>query len=137
MRAPALFADGVTVEARERAILRDVSFSLEHGERVALIGPNGAGKSTLLRVLAGILQPAAGRVLLDDVPIASLDRRLAEAGRLGFTDVIAPGRALRARGTATVPPAGMRMHEVSSIHEAITTAQRLSRARAGTSGGES
>jgi DNA repair protein RadA/Sms len=70
-------------------------------------------------------------------PIASLDRRLAEAGRLGFTDVIAPGRALRARSSTTTPPVGMRMHEVSSIHEAITTAQRLSRASAGPSRGES
>jgi iron complex transport system ATP-binding protein len=71
---PALAADGVTVEARGRAILRDVTFRLEHGERVALIGPNGAGKSTVLRVLAGILRPTAGRVLLDDVALASLDR---------------------------------------------------------------
>jgi DNA repair protein RadA/Sms len=63
-------------------------------------------------------------------PISSLDRRLAEAGRLGFTDVIAPTRALRARGTPTAVPNGMRMHEVGSIHEAITTAQQLARASA-------
>jgi DNA repair protein RadA/Sms len=61
-------------------------------------------------------------------PISALDRRLAEAGRLGFTDVIAPARALRARATAAIPPAGMRMHEVGSVHDAISTVQRLSRA---------
>jgi DNA repair protein RadA/Sms len=66
-------------------------------------------------------------------PIGSLDRRLAEAGRLGFTDVIAPARALRARGGAASLPAGMRMHEVSSVQEAIRTAQNLSRAVARTS----
>jgi len=71
---PALWVDGVTVEARGRAILRDVSLTLDHGERVALIGPNGAGKSTLLRVLAGVLRPAAGRVELDGTPVGSLDR---------------------------------------------------------------
>jgi iron complex transport system ATP-binding protein len=70
----ALAVDGVTVEARGRAILRDVSLTLHHGERVALIGPNGAGKSTLLRVLAGTLRPTAGRVELDGLPIAGLDR---------------------------------------------------------------
>ena len=74
MSGAALWVDGVTVVARERAILSDVSFRLDHGERVALIGPNGAGKSTLLRVLAGILRPAAGRVELDGTPIAGLDR---------------------------------------------------------------
>ena len=60
-------------------------------------------------------------------PIGSLDRRLAEAHRLGFTDAITPARALRARATTAGPPAGMRIHEVGSILEAITTAQRLSR----------
>ncbi|MDQ1093615.1 ATP-binding cassette subfamily C protein LapB [Xanthomonas sacchari] len=43
------------------------------GERVALLGGNGAGKSTLLRVLAGLLDPHAGRLLLDDVAIAQID----------------------------------------------------------------
>jgi DNA repair protein RadA/Sms len=64
-------------------------------------------------------------------PISSLARRLAEAGRLGFTDVIVPGHALLARATAATPPAGMRMHEVSSLQDAIRTAQHLSRAAAG------
>lgn len=45
-------------------VLRNVSFSLEAGERVALIGPNGAGKTTLLNVLSGLLPSRAGRVYL-------------------------------------------------------------------------
>ena len=73
---------------------------------------------------------AVGEIgLAGDVrPVSSLDRRLAEAARLGFTDAIAPSRALRARGGSPQAPAGMRLHEVSSLHEAITTAQHLSRA---------
>jgi iron complex transport system ATP-binding protein len=70
----ALAADGVTVEARGRAILRDVTLRLEPGERLALVGPNGAGKSTLLRALAGTLRPAAGVVELDGAPVMSLER---------------------------------------------------------------
>jgi ABC-type polysaccharide/polyol phosphate transport system ATPase subunit len=42
--------------------LRDISLSIEHGERVALVGHNGAGKTTLLRVLAGIYPPQQGRM---------------------------------------------------------------------------
>jgi iron complex transport system ATP-binding protein len=70
----ALRTDGVTVEIRGRAILRDVSLAVAGGERIALVGPNGAGKSTLLRVLAGTLVPTAGRVELGGTPLASLDR---------------------------------------------------------------
>lgn len=44
--------------------LRDVSFTVPHGETLAVIGPNGAGKSTLLQVLAGILRPSEGEVWL-------------------------------------------------------------------------
>jgi ABC-2 type transport system ATP-binding protein len=45
--------------------LRDVSFSMVHGESLGVIGPNGAGKSTLLQVLAGILLPSEGVIEVD------------------------------------------------------------------------
>jgi DNA repair protein RadA/Sms len=67
-------------------------------------------------------------------PIGSLERRLAEAQRLGFTDAIAPARALRARSTSPTAPTGMRLHEVSTIHEAITTVQSLTRRSASREG---
>jgi ATP-binding cassette subfamily F protein 3 len=44
--------------------LNGISFELKYGERVALIGPNGSGKSTLLRLIAGQIEPCAGRVRL-------------------------------------------------------------------------
>lgn len=43
-------------------VLRNCSFSIEAGEKVALIGPNGAGKTTLLNVLNGIIAPKSGRI---------------------------------------------------------------------------
>jgi len=71
--AQAVFED-VVVAYRERTIIRGVSLSIGSGERVALVGPNGAGKSTLLRVLAGLVVPRSGRVLLGGDPVATLDR---------------------------------------------------------------
>jgi len=49
--------DRITVDA-----LRDVTFSLGNGDRLAVIGANGAGKTTLLRVMAGIYEPVSGAV---------------------------------------------------------------------------
>ncbi len=45
--------------------LRDVSFRLQPGDRLALVGGNGAGKTTLLRALAGIYEPVIGRVRVE------------------------------------------------------------------------
>jgi ABC-type polysaccharide/polyol phosphate transport system ATPase subunit len=44
--------------------LREVSFEVNGGEHLGIIGPNGAGKSTLLKVIAGIIPPSVGRVVV-------------------------------------------------------------------------
>lgn len=50
-----------------QAAIRNMSFTIHHGEAVGIIGANGAGKSTLLMLLMGVLFPAAGDVLVGDV----------------------------------------------------------------------
>ncbi len=49
--------------------IHNISFSITHGESVALVGENGAGKSTLLHHLNGFLQPDSGSVSIGDYPI--------------------------------------------------------------------
>src|SRR5262245_31654240 len=59
--------------------LAGVDLDLHPGRIHALVGENGAGKSTLLNVLAGLLQPDAGSILLDGRPVRLADARAAWA----------------------------------------------------------
>lgn len=53
--------------------LRDVSLSVRKGETIGIVGPNGSGKSTLLKILAGVLQPSEGTVVLREPALALLE----------------------------------------------------------------
>ena len=57
-----------------RPALDGVSLEIDAGEVVALVGENGSGKTTLAKIVAGLYQPQAGRVLWDGVDIAHVDR---------------------------------------------------------------
>jgi ATP-binding cassette, subfamily B, bacterial len=53
--------------------VRNLSFTLNAGEKLALVGENGAGKTTLVKLLARLYEPSEGRILLDGQPISAYD----------------------------------------------------------------
>src|ERR1700677_1971650 len=74
-RGKKLYRSAVSVEklsftypGSDETVLRDVTFNVEGGERIAIIGPNGAGKTTLMRCLAGELHPTAGGIVWVEKP---------------------------------------------------------------------
>jgi len=60
----------------ETEALQDISLSVAPGEFVAVIGPSGCGKSTLLSLIAGLLAPTEGSVLVDGRPVAGPNRKI-------------------------------------------------------------
>jgi heme exporter protein A len=53
----------------DKVILRGVNLSIKQGQTVAILGPNGAGKSTILKVIATLLKPSSGEVLINNMEI--------------------------------------------------------------------
>jgi phosphonate transport system ATP-binding protein len=70
----------------ESRVLDDVSFSIPHGQAVALIGHNGSGKSTLLRCCLRLIEPTAGRIRILDSDVSAARGRALHAvrSRVGF-----------------------------------------------------
>ncbi|WP_448603675.1 ABC transporter ATP-binding protein [Thermoleptolyngbya sp.] len=73
----------------DELVLRDLDFTIEPGEKVALVGPTGAGKSSIIRLLCRLYEVTSGRILLDgmdirEMPQAELRRRMAVILQDGF-----------------------------------------------------
>jgi zinc/manganese transport system ATP-binding protein len=106
-RADLLRLDGIGVRLGGRQVLSDVSFSLGRGEFTGIIGPNGAGKTTLLRVILGLVEPSAGRVLVEGRPLQAKNK--ASIGYVPQKLVIDPDMPLRARDVVSLGLDGHRL----------------------------
>lgn len=130
------------LEARHGLLqaVREVSFTLDEGETVALVGANGAGKTTLLRTIAGAHRPAGGRVVFEGNDVSgvpahrrvSLGIALVPEGRRLFPELTVEENLLTAGGRGRLGP-----WNVDSVLEAFPLLRPLRRRRAATlSGGE-
>jgi len=76
-----------------RQVFSDLGLELARGEALQVTGPNGTGKSSLLRLLAGLVQPAAGRIVLEGGdPELTLGE---QAHYLGHQDAVKPSLSVR------------------------------------------
>jgi lipopolysaccharide export system ATP-binding protein len=71
-RRSTLEARGLVKKYRRRSVVNDVALRLQQGEIVGLLGPNGAGKTTTFYMIVGLIQPLAGRIVLDGVDITNM-----------------------------------------------------------------
>src|SRR3954464_10440240 len=95
--APAAFEPGTFAGSDlaclrgDRLLFRGLAFDLAPGTALVLTGPNGSGKSSLLRMLAGLLEPAAGTLTWNGRPVS--EEAAAQRARvhyLGHRDAIKP-----------------------------------------------
>jgi ATP-binding cassette subfamily B multidrug efflux pump len=126
-----------TYPGTERPVLQGVSFTAEAGETVAIVGPTGAGKSTLIALLSRLYDPTEGEVLIDGVPLTSVNPSELRS-RIGtvpqdsflFSDTIAGNIGLGLDDPATskdaAPPAAVqRAAEIAQLHEQILKFPKL------------
>ncbi|WP_421793905.1 ABC transporter ATP-binding protein [Hydrocarboniphaga effusa] len=86
--SPVLQVSGLGKRYGERAAVSDVSFEVGRNEIVGLLGPNGAGKTTTLNMVLGVLEPSAGRILIEGFDVQRQRRKALE--RTNFAAVYAP-----------------------------------------------
>jgi sulfonate transport system ATP-binding protein len=79
---------GTAIEA-----VRDVSFSVRRGEFVALLGPSGSGKSTILNMIATLVRPSSGQILIDGKPVVS-GKATPDVGYVFQRDTLFPWRTV-------------------------------------------
>jgi ATP-binding cassette subfamily B protein RaxB len=108
----------------EPRVVADFDLDIAPGECVAIAGPSGAGKTTLLKILAGLLRPTAGTVLIDHVPLQAigLEAYRAQIGCVLQDDRLFAGSIAENIAGFNPSPDPERIHQVArfaAIHEEI------------------
>jgi manganese/zinc/iron transport system ATP- binding protein len=89
-----IHVEDLTVAYREEPVLWDVDLEAPEGTLMAIVGPNGAGKSTLIKAILGLIEPAAGRILVYGRPYREQRRLVAYVPQRGTVDWDFPTNAL-------------------------------------------
>ncbi|HBG29722.1 LPS export ABC transporter ATP-binding protein [Candidatus Macondimonas diazotrophica] len=79
-----LEADTLTKRYRNRSVVNEVSLRVQAGEVVGLLGPNGAGKTTMFYMMAGLVRPDRGRIMLSGEEISDLPIHLRARRGIGY-----------------------------------------------------
>lgn len=76
-KSPEITFDHVSFryEGAEDDTLRDLSFTIRSGEKIALVGLNGAGKTTLVKLLCGLYAPTSGEIRVNGIPVSKFYRK--------------------------------------------------------------
>jgi len=77
-----LVIDNISFSYGDRDILRNFTLQIPPGKTTAVVGPSGSGKSTLLRIIAGLLTPAAGTIVLNGHDISHVPTHLRSVGMI-------------------------------------------------------
>ncbi len=83
--------DGVLFSYGSRAVLREVSFSIQAHERVAILGESGGGKTTILKLILGLIRPDSGRIFIDGEEITGMEEDELRKVRMKFSIVFQEG----------------------------------------------
>ena len=67
----------------DKGIIKNLSLTIDDQKFIVITGPNGGGKSTLAKIIAGIVKPTSGKILLDGVDIT--DKSITERANMGIS----------------------------------------------------
>ena len=99
----ALHLDAVSIRFGGVIAVDHVTCSISAGEFVGLIGPNGAGKTTLIRIIAGVLTPDSGRILVSGVNVTNRSTAKRVRNGLAMThQIVRPFRSMTVLENVTI-----------------------------------
>ncbi|WP_312415558.1 ATP-binding cassette domain-containing protein, partial [Shinella sp.] len=90
-QAPKLALKGVSRTFSDLTALSSTELSIKPGEFISVVGPSGCGKSTMFNIIAGVLQPSSGQVLIDGKDVTN------QSGHVGYMlqkDLLLPWRTV-------------------------------------------
>ena len=78
----AIKTENLTKTFDQVTAVKSINLKIEKGQIVGLVGPDGAGKTTLLRLLAGLLKPSEGGIVVDEIEVIKAPLQVKE--RIGY-----------------------------------------------------